>query len=94
VLKRIVLSPVRFYRRFLSPLKPAPTCRYYPTCSAYAIEAVERRGVVVGMFKAMWRIIRCNPLFSAGYDPVEPADKQAFRLAEEASRLSERAEAQ
>ena len=70
-MKRIVLLPVRFYRRFLSPLKPAPTCRYYPTCSSYAIEAVERRGVVVGTLKAIWRVIRCNPLFSGGYDPVD-----------------------
>ncbi len=72
MLKRIVLAPVRFYQRVLSPLKPVPTCRYLPTCSCYAIEAVEKRGVVVGSLKAMWRILRCNPLFRGGYDPVDP----------------------
>jgi len=68
-----VLAPVRFYRRFLSPLKRTPSCRYLPTCSEYAIEAVEKRGVVRGMFLAAWRLLRCNPLFRGGYDPVEPA---------------------
>ena len=67
----IWLSPVRFYRRYLSPLKGRPTCRYLPTCSEYAIEAVESRGVIVGSCKALWRILRCNPLFSGGYDPVD-----------------------
>lgn len=68
-----MLAPVRFYRRFLSPLKRTPSCRYLPTCSEYAIEAVEKRGVVRGMFLAAWRLLRCNPLFRGGYDPVEPA---------------------
>jgi putative membrane protein insertion efficiency factor len=71
VLKRLLLAPVRFYRRFLSPLKPHPTCRYLPTCSEYAIGVVEKRGVVVGSAKAMWRLLRCNPFFRGGYDPVE-----------------------
>jgi hypothetical protein len=71
MLKRIVLAPVHFYRRVLSPLKPRPTCRYLPTCSQYAIEAVERRGVLMGALKSLWRILRCNPLFRGGYDPVE-----------------------
>lgn len=73
MLKGIVLAPVRFYRRFLSPLKRVPSCRYLPTCSQYAIEAVEKRGVVRGLFMAAWRLLRCNPLFRGGYDPVEPA---------------------
>lgn len=72
MLKRLVLAPVRFYRRFLSPLKPMPSCRYLPTCSEYAIEAVERRGVVRGVLLAAWRVLRCNPLFRGGYDPVKP----------------------
>ena len=71
MLKRFVLAPVRFYRRVLSPLKGRPTCRYLPTCSQYAIEAVESRGVFVGIFKSLWRLVRCNPLFRGGYDPVE-----------------------
>jgi putative membrane protein insertion efficiency factor len=69
-MKWLVLVPVRFYRRFISPLKPVPTCRYSPTCSQYAIEAVERRGVVIGTLKSIWRLLRCNPLFKGGYDPV------------------------
>ena len=72
MLKRLVLAPVRLYRRFLSPLKRTPSCRYLPTCSEYAIEAVEKRGVVRGVLMAAWRLLRCNPLFRGGYDPVEP----------------------
>ncbi|HTE49966.1 MAG TPA: membrane protein insertion efficiency factor YidD [Kofleriaceae bacterium] len=75
MLRRLILLPVRLYRRYLSPLKRVPTCRYLPTCSEYCIEAVERRGLVVGMGKAMWRILRCNPFFAGGYDPVEPAPR-------------------
>jgi putative membrane protein insertion efficiency factor len=71
-LARIWLAPVHFYRRYLSPLKGRPTCRYLPTCSEYAIEAVEKRGVFVGTAKAAWRLLRCNPLFTGGYDPVCP----------------------
>lgn len=72
MLKRIALAPIRFYQRVLSPLKPVPTCRYVPTCSCYAVEAIEKRGVLVGTAKALWRLLRCNPLFRGGYDPVDP----------------------
>jgi putative membrane protein insertion efficiency factor len=71
VLSRMLLAPIRFYRRFLSPLKRTPTCRFAPTCSEYAIEAIQKRGPVVGFAKALWRIVRCNPLCRGGYDPVE-----------------------
>ena len=71
MLTRLLLAPIRFYRRFLSRLKPTPTCRFLPTCSEYAIEAIERRGPIVGVAKAMWRIARCNPFCRGGYDPVE-----------------------
>lgn len=64
------LLPVRVYRLLLSPLKRTPTCRYLPTCSEYAIEAVKMRGVVVGTALAVGRVARCNPLFEGGYDPV------------------------
>lgn len=66
----LALLPVVFYRRVLSPLKRTPTCRYLPTCSEYAIEAVRERGIVVGTALAVGRIARCNPLFHGGYDPV------------------------
>ena len=66
----VVLLPVALYRRVLSPLKRTPTCRFLPTCSEYATEAVHKRGVVVGVSLATWRVLRCNPLCSGGYDPV------------------------
>jgi uncharacterized protein len=77
VLKGLLLAPIRFYRRYLSPLKGAPTCRYLPTCSEYALESIEKRGALVGMFAAVWRILRCNPLFAGGYDPVRAGDARA-----------------
>lgn len=70
LLVAIVLMPVRFYRRVLSPMKGAPSCIYLPTCSEYAIEAVQKRGVVVGSALAVGRLLRCNPLFHGGYHPV------------------------
>jgi putative membrane protein insertion efficiency factor len=66
----LVLLPVHVYRAVLSPLKRGPSCRFLPTCSEYAITAVKQRGIVVGGALAVWRIVRCNPLFRAGYDPV------------------------
>ena len=66
----VVLLPVVAYRKFISPLKRTPSCRFLPTCSEYAIEAVKERGVVIGGALATWRILRCNPLCKGGYDPV------------------------
>jgi len=69
---RIVATlPLRFYRRFLSPLKP-PMCRFSPTCSQYAIEAIERHGILRGSAYAVWRILRCHPFCRGGHDPVPP----------------------
>ncbi|MBB5235062.1 membrane protein insertion efficiency factor YidD [Deinococcus budaensis] len=61
---------VRGYQRHLSPRKPAPTCRFTPTCSQYAVEAVERHGALKGGWLAAWRVLRCNPLVPGGFDPV------------------------
>lgn len=72
--KRIVSAPVRFYRRYLSGLKRVPTCRFVPTCSEYALEAIEKRGAFVGALKAFWRILRCNPFCRGGYDPVDAGE--------------------
>ena len=69
-MKRIAMALVRFYRKYLSGLKPTPTCRFRPTCSAYALEAFEKRGFFAGMALTLWRILRCSPLSPAGYDPV------------------------
>jgi uncharacterized protein len=66
----VVLLPVVVYRRVISPMKRAPSCRYLPTCSEYATEAVHKRGIVVGGALATWRLLRCNPLCHGGYDPV------------------------
>jgi hypothetical protein len=74
VLRRWLIAPIRFYQRFLSPLKRAPSCRFLPTCSSYAMEAIEHHGALVGTIKALWRLLRCNPLFPGGYDPVVRAE--------------------
>ncbi len=66
----LVLLPVTVYRRVISPMKRVPSCRFLPTCSEYAIEAVKTRGIVVGGALATWRVLRCNPLCRGGYDPV------------------------
>ncbi|MBO6220148.1 MAG: membrane protein insertion efficiency factor YidD [Treponema sp.] len=65
----ILCLPIRFYRKFLSPLKPA-CCRFYPTCSAYALEALKKHGAVKGIYLSSKRIIKCTPLHTGGYDPV------------------------
>jgi putative membrane protein insertion efficiency factor len=84
LLVSIVLLPVRFYRRVLSPLKRAPSCIYLPTCSQYAIEAIERRGIVRGSAMALARLLRCNPLFHGGYHPVsEPSPHRCAHHAQE-----------
>jgi putative membrane protein insertion efficiency factor len=66
----LVLLPVVFYRRVLSPMKRAPSCRYLPTCSEYAIDAVKQRGIFVGIALGIWRVLRCHPFARGGYDPV------------------------
>ncbi|MEJ2288913.1 MAG: membrane protein insertion efficiency factor YidD, partial [Deinococcales bacterium] len=68
----LVTAPIRFYRRFLSPLKGAPSCRFHPTCSAYAIEAIEVHGVLKGSYLAVRRVLKCHPLHPGGFDPVPP----------------------
>lgn len=70
VLVWLVLLPVHVYRVALSPLKRGPTCRFLPTCSQYALDAVHERGIVVGVALAGWRVLRCNPLCRGGFDPV------------------------
>jgi len=65
-----VISLVRLYQRLLSPWLPR-TCRFMPSCSEYFIEAVQKRGAIVGTLKGCWRILRCNPFCPGGYDPVD-----------------------
>lgn len=68
-MKRVLLALVRFYRRAISPFRP-PRCRYTPTCSQYALEAIEKYGALKGGWMAFRRILRCNPFHKGGYDPV------------------------
>ena len=68
-MKIVLLLLIRFYRSFLSPLKP-PSCRYIPTCSEYAMIAVEKYGSAKGSLLAINRILRCHPFHKGGYDPV------------------------
>ena len=65
---RLAIALVRFYQRFLSCLKP-PTCRFYPTCSEYGLQAIAHRGLIRGGLLAAWRLLRCNPFSAGGYDP-------------------------
>ncbi len=69
-MKNFLLSLIRFYRRHLSRAKKRPTCRYIPTCSEYAVEAIQRYGALKGGRLAAWRLLRCNPFSKGGYDPV------------------------
>ena len=69
-MKYLCIWLIRFYQKVLSPLKGNPTCRFTPTCSAYAIEAFQKRGFFVGLGLTVWRILRCNPFCAGGYDPV------------------------
>lgn len=64
-----LLGLIRMYQYLISPLLP-PRCRFTPTCSTYAIQAIERHGVFRGCGLALWRIVRCNPFCKGGYDPV------------------------
>jgi putative membrane protein insertion efficiency factor len=76
----LVLLPVHIYRAVISPMKPVSTCRYLPTCSEYAVTAVKQRGIVVGSLLAVWRILRCNPLFRGGFDPVPPCGHRSHAM--------------
>ena len=67
--RQFLIILLRGYKWLISPLFP-PSCRYVPTCSEYAVEAVERFGVVRGTLMAGWRVLRCHPFVQGGYDPV------------------------
>ena len=68
----LLIGAIRFYQRFISPLKP-PSCKFYPTCSNYAIEAIKRFGPIQGSLMAVFRVLRCGPWSAGGYDPpVKP----------------------
>ncbi|MBQ8026046.1 MAG: membrane protein insertion efficiency factor YidD [Oscillospiraceae bacterium] len=69
-MKKVLIAIVKFYRRRISPNRP-PCCRFTPTCSAYALEALEKYGALKGSWMALKRFVRCNPFCKGGYDPVK-----------------------
>ncbi len=70
IARRVMVAPIRIYQRVLSPVL-GPRCRYYPSCSEYAAQAISRFGILRGSVLAGWRILRCNPFSHGGFDPVE-----------------------
>jgi putative membrane protein insertion efficiency factor len=71
---RVLLLPVTFYRRWISPVLP-PSCRFEPSCSAYAVEALTTHGALRGSWLTVRRLLRCGPWHPGGYDPVPPRDE-------------------
>lgn len=69
--KNIFILPIRFYQNRISPIKTKSCCRFYPTCSQYAIESIDKYGIIKGGFKSVLRILKCNPFHPGGYDPVK-----------------------
>ncbi|QVQ50505.1 membrane protein insertion efficiency factor YidD [Spiractinospora alimapuensis] len=68
---RVLIVPVRGYQRFISPVLP-PTCRFYPSCSAYAVQALRAHGALRGLWLTVRRLARCHPFHKGGLDPVPP----------------------
>ena len=68
-MKKLLIFLIKMYQRYISPLKTTK-CPYYPTCSAYGLEAIQKHGAIKGSVLAAWRIVRCNPFSKGGYDPV------------------------
>lgn len=68
-MKKVLIGCIRFYRKYISPCK-SPCCIYIPTCSEYALEALEKYGAIKGSYLAVRRILRCHPFHKGGYDPV------------------------
>ncbi len=66
-MKKLLILLISLYKRYISPLKPS-SCRYYPTCSDYAIQSLEKYGLIKGSLKAIWRVLRCNPFSKGGID--------------------------
>jgi hypothetical protein len=68
-MRKFAIGPIEMYRRFVSPMLP-PSCRYWPSCSEYALQAIQKHGVLKGGLLGAWRVIRCNPWSKGGIDPV------------------------
>lgn len=74
-MKHVFIVMIKFYQKYISPLKHTK-CPYYPSCSAYGLEAIEKHGAFRGGMLAAWRIVRCNPFSKGGYDPVPETEKK------------------
>ncbi len=75
IIRKLAIAPIRFYQMSISPMFPA-SCRYTPTCSQYAVEAIDRHGPLRGGWLAVKRICRCHPWGGYGYDPVPPPEQK------------------
>ena len=82
IARAIVLAPIVIYQRVVSPALPR-RCKYEPTCSRYAVDAIREYGILRGLVLGAWRLLRCNPWSYGGYDPVE--DQRVFRIAADGS---------
>ena len=91
IARKVAIAPLFLYQSLISPALPR-RCRYEPTCSAYAIQAIERYGVLRGLLLAGWRVLRCNPFTLGGYDPVDAQRLFRHECAEHGS--AERSSAQ
>ena len=70
MIKRFMITLIKLYRKYISPMKGRPTCKYTPTCSQYAVEAIRKYGPFKGLYLAIKRLLRCHPWGGSGYDPV------------------------
>jgi putative membrane protein insertion efficiency factor len=70
IIRKILIFVIKFYQKYISPLKRTPSCIYIPTCSSYALEALEKYGALKGTYLAVRRVLRCHPFHKGGYDPV------------------------
>lgn len=73
-MRKIFVFLIKIYQRAISPMFP-PSCRFYPTCSEYSVQAITKYGVFKGGAKSVWRILRCNPFNKGGYDPVDKEEE-------------------
>ena len=70
-MRALLIILIKAYRKYISPLKGRPSCRFYPTCSQYALEAVSKYGAIKGSFLSIKRLLKCHPFHPGGYDPVK-----------------------
>lgn len=77
MMKRLLMVLIVFYRKWISPLKP-PSCRFYPTCSAYGLEAIDKHGVMRGGWLTVKRVVKCAPWHPGGFDPVPEPKKRGL----------------